>query len=222
MSLSFRQEARQELRQEQRLTQKQKLKLAEVTAQLLLDLSEEFHGLKFEPTASCPQCGRKLKLLEILNGFRNDPTDVTTRCPSCARRFQPSLKNFGRFSSIEVSYFCPVQTLDRLESLAGLSVEEIRKTNPSVYYSALAHFGGLKQAFAKLGITYDKEKEIDWRKAVEPYLGKLPDPVIAEHAGVKTYQVGYLRRKLGLPAYSKRQALEEIGERDETDDENDE
>lgn len=101
-------------------------------------------------------------------------------------------------------YLCPVQTLHLLPELQNTPLEEIQRWHATVYHSALTHFGGLKQAFAKLGVRYAYEEDLDWRKNVGPFLGKLPDTVIAKLLGASVWQVRRLRNSKNIAPFRMR------------------
>jgi hypothetical protein len=101
-------------------------------------------------------------------------------------------------------FYCPSQTTHRLtEALSLLSPEEFRGKEPSLYFSALTHFGTLKRAFEEVRLTYQHQEVRDWKDKVGAFLGQLPDSVIAECVGVSTGQVRSLRRKLGINPYDR-------------------
>lgn len=181
------------------VTQQQAIKTAQL--QLRRDLVGALHGGTFTPKATCPQCGRGLTDLEIMKGFLDDPKDYTTQCPGCKRRFPPRLRRVEDTSTTEVAMFCPAQTLDQLPELAETPVDEFQTKHDGVYQSALLHFGGLKQAFARIGLTYKHEADLNWKKIVNDFLGKMADTVIAELAHVSAKAVGNLRRSLKIPRY---------------------
>jgi hypothetical protein len=145
-----------------------------------------------------------------MKGFKDDPRDYTTGCPKCNCRFPPRLyrSTFGGF--VEMAFYCPTQTLDQMRNLANVTLDDFRTEHSAVYNSAVVHFGGLKQAFKRLGLTYAYEADLDWRKSVEPFLGKMADTVIAELVGAPLTAVRKLRKERGIKPYSRRDEAENL------------
>jgi hypothetical protein len=206
MSLSL----RQTVSLSQRLTVEQSIKIQTRQLSLRLDLLETLHGIRYEPHANCPKCSRKLTPLEIIKGFNSNPDDFTTECTSCHHRFEPKLIHFGQASRVEIPFYCGVQVLERLPETLELNPDELQKKHPTIYHSAMIHFGTLKKAFEKVGLTYNFDQVHEWHKKVEPFLGQLPDTVIAQSVDKHRKVIGRLRKKLKIPAYSKRRALENM------------
>lgn len=210
MEMSFRMTYRQELRHEIRLTHAQTIAVDMAQLQWRRDLIEAVHGDKFSPKAVCPACQHPLTDYEIMKGFKDDPRDYTTGCPKCEHRFPPRLHRSTNSGSMEMVFFCPTQTLDRMRNLMDVPLDAFRTKHAEVYNSAVVHFGGLKQAFKKLGLTYAHEADLDWRKRVEPFLGKMADTVIAELVGAPLITVRKLRKERGIKAYSRREEAESL------------
>jgi hypothetical protein len=198
--------ASHQIAQVQRIRISQALSLSVSIAQLQYrrDLVEALHGEKFNPKGKCPKCEHRLSDYEIMKGFRDDPSDYTTACPMCKHRFLPHLYHaIGLGGSTEVAFYCPAQTLQQMPKLANMPLDDLRTHHAAVYYSAVAHFGGLKQAFGKIGLTYAHEADLDWKNRVGNFLGKMPDTVIAELVGAPVKQIQKLRREKGVPVYSR-------------------
>lgn len=115
--MEMRQEQRQELTLAQRMEQRLSLHLA---------LLQTLRGEKFKPEGACPGCGKTLKPYEIMQGFRRDTDDTTTKCPRCKTRFQPILKHSDRSGYMEYKFYCPVQTLARLSGKEDISPREFK------------------------------------------------------------------------------------------------
>ncbi len=197
----------QRLRQHLRLTQRQRLILRTVQLQFRRDLVGALHNDTFSPKAVCPRCFQKLTDLEIMQGFKEDPRDYTTECPHCGHRFSPRLYRSTGSVQLDTAFFCPAQTLDQMYARSETPLEEFRTHHAAVYYSTILHFGGLKQAFAKIGLTYAHEAELDWKNRVGPFLGKMADTVIAELVDAPVASIRKLRRDQGIKAYRKRDDL---------------
>lgn len=207
--MEMRMNAGQSLQQKigQKLNQKQSLAIRQGLLLRQRELVEAVQGTRYQPRAECLACGHRLTDLEILKGFRDDPTDYTTQCPKCKARFEPKLYAASQYSRVLVAYYCPTQTLQQLPALRDVSLYEFRTKYSAVYNSAVVHFGGLKQAFARLGMTYAHEADLDWRKNVGPFLGKMPDTVIAKLLGTKVGQVRRLRNSKGIGPFRHRDLL---------------
>lgn len=200
------------LRLAPRLTLEQRVLVLQHTLSLRLELVAAIRAEQWKSNARCPQCNRRLTLLEILKGFNQDPGDVTTGCPKCNRRFRPFLICQGDGWAAEIPFYCPSQVLEMLKGEEGLSPAQLSKKYSAIYRSTLIHFGTLGNAFAKIGITYIF-KEVDaWKQKARPFLGRLPDGVIAECVGRSARTIGTERRRLRIPRYSKSQSLEELEE----------
>ena len=202
---------RVEQRITQRLTQSQGLAIDIAQLQLRRDLTDTIHGEEYKPRAECLKCGYQLTDLEIMKGFNDDPRDYTTCCPKCNDRFEPALVHKTVSGSVQRAFYCPLQTLDRLRDLVQTPLEELMgNKHASVYYSAIAHFGGIKQAFKRLGLTYAFASDLDWKKAIGPFLGKMADSVIAEIVGSSSSAIRRLRQRAGAPAYNRRREAAEL------------
>lgn len=209
--MSFSQSLRNVQRMALSLSVEQRVQIQQAQLQMRLDLVEALRGDKYEPQATCPKCSRKMTALEIIRGFLPDPDNFTTRCTNCSHRFQPKLICRGKFSDMELPFFCAAQTLPKLAGKEGLSPEDMLKEHPAIYHSAVVHFGGLTQAFERIGKKYPftEINKNDWRDKVGPFLGHLTDKVIAECAGISVNLVGKLRRSRGISRYTIRQELDD-------------
>jgi hypothetical protein len=190
----------------QRLTVAQR---QDIVLSLRLELLHILRGEYGKPHAICPKCDHRLTAAEILRGFGEDPYNFTTTCPrkSCAAQFEAQLHCYtgtNNLSRAEMRFYCPSQTIHRLtEALCSLSPEDFRNKEPSLYFSALTHFGTLKRAFKEARFTYLHQEIRDWKDKVCAFLGRLPDSVIAECVGVSTGQVRLLRRQLEIDPYDR-------------------
>ncbi|MCR4312254.1 MAG: hypothetical protein NUV56_03140 [Candidatus Uhrbacteria bacterium] len=200
----------QSCRLAQRLTNTQRLALATSELQLRRDLVEAIHGEQYTPRATCPKCEHALTDLEIMRGFNDNPRDYTTGCPKCQHRFLARLYRSTNGIKVEMAYFCPMQTLDQMGDLVNVPLDTFRTTHAAVYNSAVVHFGGIRQAFTKLGVTYIHQVDPNWKEQVGPFLGKMADTVIAELVGVTTYAVRKLRKEMYIDVYSRREAADSM------------
>lgn len=191
------------------LTQSQKLAVTNYIIGLRIDLVGSLAGVKYYPENSCPTCHRVLKLSEILKGYNNDPKDLRTTCPKCKERFVAKLRS----NTAELRWYCPNQALSALQeggSREMLKPEEILQWNDSVYHSLLTHFGSVTNAFKKLGITYTHGEVPNWHSRVRPFLGKLPDTVIAQIVGVNRNIINALRKSFSINAFNRRKLAEKL------------
>lgn len=194
---------RQEQRQEQGLTLEQR---QANNLQLRLWLTQELSGggnpeNSFRPMAGCPSCKRGLSAAEILKGFTADPADMTTECPDCKERFEARLVNHSGLGSMSVRFYCREQTLAAIRGLKDAGPDEIKRRDLGLFQSALAHFGSLANAFAKIGVEYSITSIPNWQDKVVPFLGQAPDSMIAEIVGVSKTTIRRWRRKRFIPRY---------------------
>lgn len=203
--------SRLELKQEQRLTlSQQQLLLNQLLLTLRLELVGVLRGESYEPKGDCPNCERKLTPSEILRGFTQDPNDFTTFCSGCGTRFEPILVCSGNERVIEIPFYCDSQTLHHLIGKETLSPEQLSHDHPGLYRSAIVHHGGIRNAFKKIGIDYPFEEISDWRNKIKAFLGRLPDVIIADCVEVSASTISYMRRKLGIPRFTRNTALAEV------------
>ncbi len=195
----------------ERITVEQRERIAAHRFDLRLALLHVLRGVQYELRAYCQQCMRQLTPLEILRGFNADPTDFTTRCTGCGHRFAPTLMCWPNGEATELPFFCVSQTLAQLPGKETLTSEQFAREHAAIYRSAIVHHGGLRQAFAVIGIAYPHEETSDWRGKIAPFLGRMPDTVIAECVHVSADVIGRMRRRNGVPRYSLHAALAEAG-----------
>src|SRR3989344_6214138 len=86
-------------RLEQRLTMKQTLAMRQRMFGTYISFLRAVRGEQYQPHGDCPRCNKKLSLVEIMKGFRNDATDYTTKCPKCKTRFEPQMILRGNYGS---------------------------------------------------------------------------------------------------------------------------
>jgi transposase-like protein len=192
-----------------RLTQSQRLAVTNYIIGLRIDLAGSLAGVKYYPENSCPTCHRVLKLSEILKGYSDDPKDLRTTCPKCKDRFVAKLRS----DAAELRWYCPNQALSALQEDGNremMKPEEILRWNASVYHSLLTHFGSVTNAFKKLGVTYTHGEVPNWHSRVRPFLGKLPDTVIAETVGVSRNIINALRKSFGINAFNRGKLAEKL------------
>lgn len=174
--------------------------------EMRIELAEVIYGIPpsevYRPTATCPKCHHKLTVEEVLQGFKNDPVDLTTACPNseCGHRFLPRLVNRGQYGQTELSFYCPSQTLYALQAYQYETPEVIMK-NTALWESIKQHFGGLKAAFKAIGIAYSGRRQPDWQKKVLPFLGQASDVLIAGVVEVSPSTIRRLRKKHGINAH---------------------
>lgn len=209
MSLGMSLRQTQVVAQSLALTHSQQIVVRNQVLQVRLELVQALRDERYVPKAECPKCYRSMTPVEIIDGFNDDPNDFTTCCSGCSYRFEPVLVCFGNGTVIEMPFFCATQVLPQMHGLEVLPPEEIARLHPSVYRSAIVHHGGIRRAFELIGVEYKFEEIADWTSKVRPFLGRLPDTVIAECVDVGVSVIRRMRRKLGLPRYTVRVSLEE-------------
>ncbi len=192
LRLSLRQEQRQKFSLEHR---------PDKNFTLRLSLIQVLSGELYTPRGNCPMCSKQLTPAEILSGFNDDPNDFTTGCPGCEYRFRPLLVSDG-VSQLELPFFCPIQVLAQLPGREGLSPQDLARDDPAIYRSAVIHFGTIQGAFRSAGLSYPyTDTPSGWEQKVAPFLGRLPDKVIAECLDVTVYAIRKLRTSLGIQSY---------------------
>lgn len=192
MSQTLRLAASQRLSHEQRLEQSLAVRLRLIHA---------LQGEEYVATATCPTCRRIMNKIEILEGFTRDPNDFTTQCTNCKHRFPPKLSCRGGYGSVEVAFYCDIQTQTQLTGLERLAPEEFRKQNAALFHSAIFHNASLKAAFARLGIEYPHMEVVDPMEKVKPFLGEMPDTEIARITGLNVRDIRRERRSRHIDAY---------------------
>lgn len=205
MSPSLRQTQRMEMRQSLSLEQRMEIKSKQTM--LLIELAGSLRGERYVPLAKCPKCFRELQPHEILGGFNNDVNDFTTRCTGCGCRFEPRLICFGDTSQIEIPFFCGVQAQDRLQQASHMPPADIAREYPGEYRSAVVHYGTLKAMYKSLGVEYTHPELEGWRAKAQPFLGRMPDTVIANAVNVKVGVITRMRKLAKVKAYCKRDSL---------------
>ncbi len=204
MHLGFEHRVEQRHELSQRLTHAQRLEVGHRLVEIQWELAQELAGEQYSARGQCPGCEHRLTAREILAGFSRSPTDTTTRCPKCKMRFQSLLIAFGRGSSIEVNFYCPSQTLAALDGMEDMTPSELSRTLPGVYQSALVHYGSLGNAFAESGklrgveIIYAHADLRGWEAKVGPFLGQLPDKMIAKIVRKPTRVITTMRIAAGI------------------------
>ena len=199
----------QHMTQSLRLTQEQRLKVSQLSFSLRLQLIGELRSERYKPQASCPNCLRKLTPVEIIKGFNQDPNDFTTCCTNCGHRFAPILICFNDEIQIELPFYCDVQTLSKLPGKEELSPEQLLREYPGLYRSAIIHHGCIRRAFEKIGVKYVFEEISDWKSKILPFLGRMPDTIIADCVDASVAKIRAIRHKLGISRYTLRKALED-------------
>ena len=202
----------QKLTPEQKLEQKleQGLKLERRLNQdrLVFDLIEALKDKKFSPKAICFKCNHNLNSVEIMKGFVQDPLIIETVCPKCGNKFAPSLIHSHDFGNTSLMYYCRDQTLNVFKDQEQLTPEELEKLNMSAYYSAIVHYGTIKNMFSRINIKYKHSEKMD-KKKIYPFLGKMSDGTISKYSGISCSSIGRYRRAKGIPVFDRTKNIEE-------------
>lgn len=193
-----------------RLSQSQRLALRQQQLSLRLALISELRGEEYKQKASCPCCPHVMTPVEIIGGFNQDPNDFTTRCPKCGHRFEPKVVCSGDGWSIELPFYCGVQSLAQMTDKHHLSPDQLSREWPAIYRSAIVHYGSIRNAFKTAGINYTFDEVVEWKNKVAPFLGRLPDTIIAGCTGMSVSTIRAFRKKLGISRYATQEALDEI------------
>ncbi len=195
--------------QRQTMTMSQRHAIKAQQTMMQIELVATLRDERYEPRATCPKCGRSLAPNEILAGFLDVVDDFTTECTGCHHRFEPLLICFGIGSQIEVPFYCGIQAKHLLREVAHLPPSEIARKHPGEYRSAVVHYGTLVAMFATLGIAYDHVELEGWQGKIMPFLGRMPDVVVAKCAGVSVDTIRKIRTGAGIGRYTKAVALAE-------------
>lgn len=170
--------------------------------QLRLDLIQT---LRLEPCtvkATCPTCYHSLDADEINKGFSDDPNDFKTQCPCCRTRFAATIVCLpDGIMKMELPFMCAGQVLYRMRDLGHLQPDEIAGKHQAVYRGAILHFRSLAAAFRQVGVNYGKIELRDREVKVKPFLGQMPDAMIAEIMNVSESYIRRLRIKYEIPTY---------------------
>lgn len=178
--------------------------LLQYRMRILAALWGDDHGDSFIVQERCSKCDARLTLIQILAGFSQSPTDTLSTCPKCQQRFQPILVgDASQTSPTKIAFLCSEQTLAQLQGKENKPFHTL--INIAYGRSALIHFGGLKQAFAKIGRDYKHEARAGWQERIRPFLGRVPDRVIAEVVGTSRATVGRMRREMEISRYTRLQ-----------------
>lgn len=193
---------------EQRLEQRQTIhQLQAQRLELRITLLQTLYGINandsYRPQARCPRCNHALTTEQILRGFNRDPQDLTTECPSCNQRFEARLVARSMASEINLRFYCPAQALHALPSYRDKTPGEIHTANSALFESVRLHFGGLREAFHRIGIPYRPRRQPDWQEKVRPFLGQAPDTLIASVAEVSPAAIRRLRRRHSISRYRR-------------------
>ena len=201
----------QKLAQSLHLSLEQRIKMQQFSFSLRMDLIKAIRNERYEPKATCPSCAREMTPVEIINGFNHDPNDFTTACSGCGHRFEARLICFGNGVTVELPFYCGLQALEKLRGKQNLSPEQLCRRLPGVYRSAIVHHGSIRRAFEELGIRYLFEEISDWKSKAGPFLGRMPDTIIADCVDASVKVIRAMRRKLGISRYTLSKTLEEAG-----------
>ncbi len=175
-----------------------------------MELTHTIRGEKYTPEAKCPNCTHNMTPAEILHGFNRDTNDFTTCCSHCRLRFEPLLVCSGRSSKLSLPFYCDCQTLQHLRGKAPLAPDELLRKYPAIYHSAIIHYGNLNNAFKQIQTSYEFKENYDWENKVLPFLGQLPDTVIAQCANVSVGTIKKIRKGLGIEPYSRQRSIQDL------------
>lgn len=199
------------MRMQPQMLQTQSIKMAaslRITVSLRIQLLEALHGKKFKPEADCPKCHHELTPVEILSGFLDDATDISTECPKCKHRFNPKLAIHDHASSVEMPFYCALQVQEMLDDKSEMEADALMKEHSAIFHSALFHFGNIATAFESVGIEYKHDPVTNWEVKIHSFLGKLPDTQIAAAIHQSVYAVRKLRNSKKIPPYKATQQNE--------------
>lgn len=196
---------------EQHLLLEQRLSIRNELFARRLALLEALGVERWTPHAECPRCGYALTPAEILDGFLDDPRDFSTKCPRCtSRRFPAQLSLPSDAGSTTLIFYCAIQVQSMLRAAKKFSPEAIEQLNPSLYRSALIHFGSMANAFKTIGVSVSTSEKTAWRAKVLPFLGTMPDTHIARIVGKSPSAIRKLRYEHDIDAFVFRNVLDDL------------
>jgi hypothetical protein len=188
---------------------------------LCQDLREAIGESEFFPQTACssPGCLGMAEAARVLEWIRAGMPEAPLRCLVCTASIvlRPYLRRAGFFtgSAMELPLYRAEEALERLRAQAETPFSRLRSEYGGLYHSTILQFGGLREGFVRLGVTYADVASLDWRVQVESFLGALPDAVIARIVHAPVGEIRKRRQRTGKPAYTRRGALEGLVRQEE-------
>lgn len=190
-------------------------KFREIVWRRQRELVEAVTGKKFTISCVCrnSNCAHKYTEWEVLNWF--DVDGFTVECPDCSWHSEPRMavvmEHGANLQRIETPFYGPSLVLDRLRQyLKPIPVNS--RGQYAFCNSAVVHFGSLERAYALLGMEYPFGEKLDWTERVDPFLGRLPDTVIAGLLGTDASRIRRLRRDMRISPFDSRRVLSSAGD----------
>lgn len=152
-------------------------------------------------------CGKGYDEEEIHENIEEN-LGQAAKCLSCGTSLYLWLRiNWWSYPEMRVSYFTSEAVLQTLQQEIFLPEQLDMIIAPSpLLASARYHFGSLRNAYKQVGVDYPHAEIADWQEAVIPFLGTVPDGVLAELINVSPWAVKRLRRHheiRGVRGYNK-------------------
>ncbi len=188
---------------------------------LCQDLREAIGESEFFPQTACPSpgCLGMADPVQSLEWIRAGMPETPVRCLVCTAPIllRPYLRRAGFFagSAMELPLYRAEEALERLQVQAETPFSTLRSEHGGLYHSTILQFGGLREGFARIGVAYADAVALDWRVQVEPFLGALPDAVIARIVGAPVGEIRKRRQRTGKPAFTRRGVLDELAREEE-------
>lgn len=151
-------------------------------------------GERYSIYAKCPDCGRMFGEVEILKQFRSNPNKfgIYFKCTSCTCNFiKPKMK----VEDVEFEYLSPyVSSVSLTDDMLDLCPDAIKKSYPSIYYSAVFNFGRLSNAFSKIRKRKYRKVEIrDWKQRIAKLPKKYSNLDVSQIFGVPEKEIEKIR-----------------------------
>ncbi len=155
-------------------------------------------GQNYRPYCGCFTCRNYLSLAEIFSGFSEDASINYVLCPKCGSLQQSTLRDIDMSGTASLTFYGGIQTTHNLQGKENVDVRTFLKEYRAIYLSAVIHFGGIRNAFKKIGVDYKGNPVPDWQENAVPLLGHMPPVIIAGAANVSTDEVRALGTKNGI------------------------
>jgi hypothetical protein len=174
-----------------------------------LELIGKVYNLPFTLQTKCDLCARTMPALDVISAMMCDLATGTVPCTTTRHtrigRVQPFLTVRERTLPLgSVKYF-----KENLTVLSRISPRFIRETYPVDFLAAHIFFGNLPRAFSYAGIDYPHKESVAWQEVIDPFLGKVPDEIIATCVGVVRRTICKYRDKKRIPPFDRSTLISE-------------
>lgn len=175
---------------------------------LRMELIRRLHELQFELYTKCHACDAWFSSYNAIQQLKEKKNHAKNfvECRECGEKIHPFLVYRSR--SVKGNcYLGSVEQLGKnLEQLADRSPKDIKDHHTAVFLAALIYYGGdlgYAAAACPAKVTYVDNTVIpDWREKVLPFLGKMPDKMIALAVRVSRTDFGGYRGSQKIQPFS--------------------